>query len=279
MTLPRIDPLPPELVQRGGNPDVVCDEYASVIANAIRNNPRSLQRAIGPSEVGHTCARRIGYKLLDTDVINTGDDAPWLPTIGTGVHGWLDDAFTFANTGQDNMRWLTELRVEVGEVGGQTVAGNCDLYDRVTATVFDHKIVGATTLKRVKGNRHPGEQYRTQIHLYGRGLVRRGLSVDTVAIAFLPRNAELHDRYIWHEPYDEQVALAGLERAEGIALAASVLGTDALATLPTADAFCHRCPYFRSGSADLTRGCPGDPGREPARPPQPFAGLIPAGNQ
>jgi hypothetical protein len=259
MTLPQIDALPTHLSQRGGDPGLVCDEYVDVITHAIRNNPRSLQRAIGPSEVGHTCSRRIGYKLLDYDDINTGEHAPWLPTVGTGVHGWLEETFTLANSGRQNLRWLVELRVEVGEVGGQVITGSCDLYDRVTATVFDHKIVGATTLKRVKANKHPGDQYRTQIHLYGRGLARRGLPVDHVAIAFLPRNAELHDRYIWHEPYAEQVALAGLERAEGIALATTALGADALATLPTADAFCHRCPYFRHGSIDPATGCPGHP--------------------
>lgn len=255
--LPHIHPFPGHLEQRGGSGDLVVAEYLAHIKTAITNHPRSLQRRIGPSEVGHPCARRIGYKLLDVDE-NPSDDTPWLPTIGTAVHAWLEECFTQANAGHDHARWLTELRVDVGEIGGTAITGSCDLYDRVTATVIDHKIVGATQLTKYKA-KGPGEQYRSQIHLYGRGLTRRGLPVDRVAIAFLPRNGELSGAHIWHEAYDETVALAALQRAEGISTATTALGAGALQHLATADAFCHRCPFFKAGSTDLEAGCPGHP--------------------
>lgn len=271
MTLPTIEALPEHLTQRGGSPDLVAAEYLDVIKRAVASHPRSLQRRIGPSEVGHPCARRIGYKLLDHEENEFPDHTPWLPTIGTAVHQWLEDQFTAANGGQDSARWLVEMTVSVGEIGGVDITGHCDLYDRVTATVIDHKVVGPTTLKKYR-SKGPGDQYRTQIHLYGRGLVRRGLPVDTVSIAFLPRNGELRDAYIWHEPYDEQVALDGLKRAEGIAVATDALGPAALTHLPTADAYCTRCPFYRADSQDLAAGCPGDPGARTAS--NPFADLV-----
>lgn len=258
MSLPNIEPLPGHLTSRGGSPDLVSAEYMSVVKDAIVNHPRSLQKRIGPSEIGHPCARRIGYKLAGHDEVNsTPDDTPWLPTIGTAVHGWLEDQFTQANRGDDHARWLTELRVSVGEVAGVEITGSCDLYDRVTATVIDHKIVGPTTLKKYRAS-GPGDQYRSQIHLYGRGLTRRGLPVDRVMIAFLPRNGELHGAYMWSEDYDEQVALDALQRASGIGLAVNTLGPAAYAQLGTADAWCQRCPFYTRGSTDPAAGCPGD---------------------
>lgn len=254
--LPLIEPIPDHLVQRGGSGDLIAQELLHVITSAIDNHPRSLQKAIGPSEVGHPCARRIGYKLADVEESNTVGDTPWLPTIGTSVHAWLEDRFGVANDGLDAMRWLTELRVDVGDINGVPVTGSCDLYDRVTATVIDWKIVGPTTLRKYKGS-GPGSQYRSQIHLYGRGLARRGLPVDRVMIAFLPRNGELKDAYFWHEPYDPQVAMEALRRADGIALALSVAGPAVLAQLEAVEAYCTRCPWFRPGAADLTVACPG----------------------
>lgn len=256
--LPAIEAYPDRLQQRGGSGDLVGAEYLDVITNAITHHPRSLQTRIGPSEVSHPCARRIGYKLAGTPECNDAGDA-WLPTIGTGVHSWLEDAFTEANRGDDNARWLTEARVSVGEILGTDITGSCDLYDRATATVIDHKIVGPSTLRKYK-SQGPGGQYRGQIHLYGRGYTRRGLPVDRVMIAFLPRNSALSDAHIWHEPYDETIAVAALQRAEGIALTVGTLGPQAPAVLPTADAYCTRCPWYRANTTDLPNACPGDPG-------------------
>lgn len=260
-------PLPSDLTQPGGG-TAFADEYIYAITQAITNAPRSLQRAIGPSQVGHPCARRIGYSALG----HAEQEKPpnWLATIGTGAHMWLETAFDAYNVksapllgGQE--RFYIETKVSVGEVNGVDVTGSCDLYDRVTHTVVDHKTVGATQL--VKYKRHgPGQQYRTQAHLYGRGWQRAGLPVATVMIAFLPRNSPLSDTYIWSEPYDEQVAVDALQRLEGISMATKALGDDALALLPTADAYCTHCPFFLAQSTDLTKGCPGDPASNVNKP-------------
>ena len=69
-----------------------------VIRGAIANHPRSLQKRIGPSEIGTPCDRRIGYKLLGQDENPRGD--AWKPTVGTAVHGWLEKALEDANLAQ-----------------------------------------------------------------------------------------------------------------------------------------------------------------------------------
>lgn len=270
-------PLPVELTSRGGSPDLVAAELLGFITDAIANQPRSLQKRIGPSELGHPCARRIGYKLLGTDDINTGD-VPWLPYIGTCVHAGLESVFDQANVKlagsiAHQERFYVEHKVTACHVGDD-IDGSCDLYDRVTATVVDWKIVGATTLRKYRAN-GPGDQYRTQAHLYGRGWRAAGHPVDTVMIAFLPRNEPLRAKaYFWHEPYDEQVALAAEQRANGIKLAVDAIGTAALTQLGTADAYCDRCPFYRANSTDLATGCPGAENRATHTAAHPFGDLV-----
>lgn len=265
-----------DLTQRGGSPDLTAAEYLHVIEAAIAAHPRSQQAELGPSDLGHKCSRRIGYQMLGVEPVNVGQGVAWKPTIGTAVHAWLETAFDAWNLSNDPCRgaerFLVETTVNVGDVNGVPVFGHADLYDRVTATVVDWKVVGNPQLADYKAN-GPGQQYRTQAHLYGRGFVRAGHPVDTVMVVFLPRADELHKRVVWYEPYSEAVALEGLQRAEGIALATQALGSAALAALPTADAFCYRCPFHSAGSTDLSLGCPGDPAAAGQRH-NPFPDLV-----
>jgi hypothetical protein len=248
---------------RGGDPRLLFDELLDTIRNAISDQPRSKQTRIGPSELGIPCDRWMSHKLAGTPEVNTRH-APWLPTIGTAVHAWIEDVFSLANlpaiaAGQPP-RWLLETKVSVGTVAGVDITGHCDLYDTLTATSVDWKTTGPTRLKHYQ--RHgPGQQYRVQGHLYGRGWQRAGHPVERVAIAFLPRNAELDQTVWWSEPYDEQVALDALARAEVIGMANIALGSAAPAAMGTTDANCGFCSWFAVGATDLTKACPGDPSR------------------
>lgn len=243
--------------------DRVPDDYMRAITWAINNHPRTLQEKIGPSEIGAACSRKIGYKLLNTP--ERPQDPNWKATMGTGAHLWLETAFDQDNlafaerTGTGQERWYIETQVSVGTVDGQEITGHCDLYDRLTGTVIDHKTVGPTQLKKYK-TAGPGQQYRVQANLYGLGWRRAGLPVRQVMIAFLPRNGELAESYIWREPYDEQCAIDALQRLGGIALAVRLLGPQALGQLPPVADYCSSCPFFHPHSTDLTRGCPGAEG-------------------
>ncbi|WP_242908697.1 hypothetical protein [Actinomadura terrae] len=238
-------------------------ELLWAIENRIDYAPRSLQRRLGPSEIGKPCQRRLGYKLAGVEPVNPGDTA-WYPTIGTAVHSWLEDVLKWLNGHLGTLvdggpRFLLEHRVNVGTICGEDITGQCDVYDRATGGVVDWKIVGERQLKKYREN-GPGDQYRIQAHLYGRGWQRRGMPVNFVAVMFLPRDRLLREAFMWSEPYDEQVALSALQRAEGITSMVRALGVGALPILPTADDYCSFCPHFLPASTEVEEACPGHPG-------------------
>ena len=208
---------------------IVRDTWAELrqrIDHAIDNQPRTLQTAIGPSELGTPCTRCLIHKLAGHTEQRTPGTS-WLPYVGTCVHAELAD--TFIRDNETRLRWLVETTVDVGEVAGVPITGHADLFDIETGTVTDWKIVGKTTLDKVRRARHPGPGYRIQSHAYGRGFVRRGLTVTTVQVAFLPRNEpSLSGAFIWSEPYDEQVALDALERADRLSGFIATFGVDAV---------------------------------------------------
>jgi hypothetical protein len=128
--------LPPIIKQRGGDPSVLADELLHIISWAATQHPRSQQVAIGPSEIGCECPRRLAYKLAGVESVNSGGSG-WRPTVGTAVHSWLQHAFELSNLKLGEVRWLTETRVDVGEIDGEAVTGSCDVYDRITAVSTD----------------------------------------------------------------------------------------------------------------------------------------------
>lgn len=273
-----IGPLPAHLTQVGGDPQLAAKELLHTIAESITRQPRTLQKAIGPSEIGQACARRLGYKLLGTP--ERERPPAWKPTVGTAVHAHLEgvfDAYNVANAhlmgGQE--RYLIETRVTVGTINGEPVTGTCDLYDRVTCTSWDWKCVGPTQLTKYK-RQGPGPQYEAQAHLYGQGWWNAGLVCTHVGVVFLPRNGELKDAHVWTAPFDPVVASDALRRVEGVAIATGALGTAALASLPTADDWCSYCPFFRKDSTDLADGCPGHPSAAVQDTGNQLSGLIPA---
>lgn len=223
--------------QYGSDPRLLQQELLWSINAAIQNQPRSLQKAIGPSEIGDPCDRCLALKLAGQTPQPEAQGGAWLPYIGTAVHAQLADVFDAHD------RWLVEQRVDVGMIAGAIISGSADLFDPVTGTVIDWKVVGKTTLD--KARRHgPTDVYRAQAHLYGRGFTNAGHHVERVAIYYLPRNAiNLGAGHFWSEPYDEQVAVNALKRAEALHAAVTTLGlevTDRLHTEPG----CRTCPRF-----------------------------------
>lgn len=268
----------------------VEDLYMGVIRAGITAHPRSLQKRIGPSEIGKPCDRWMLHKL-------NGDEEPergpaWKPAIGTAVHAQLDEWFSGANRGGGdiaNTEWITEWEVNVGRIGDTDITGHSDLFHVPTGTVIDHKIIGPNQLKKYRLH-GPGAQYRTQAHLYGKGFTDdNGWGpCRTVAIAFLPRDGELHQAYFWSEPYDPHLAVAALARANRLWALLHVVGLDrALATTTLCDdqwcTWCraeHRAEQKAGRASLFDDGLPEDSGRI-VRPvpatPQPV-GLAPVIN-
>lgn len=260
----------PSASARGTDPSFVAEELMYAIVAQINRHPRSQQVAIGPSEVGTPCERKLGYKLLNWPEVNPR--VAWKAWIGTNVHVGLAEALAAENADTGSERYLMENTLFCGMVNGRPLFGHFDVYDRLTCGVIDWKVVGETQLKLYRKN-GPGQQYRTQGHLYGRGHVLKGHVVDWVGIYFLPRAGELKDAYFWHEPYDESVALEGIERVEAIEQWVSSTMVDnpgsALKALPTADNYCTLCPYYKHAAKSMTDGCPGDPGAFKRKPSEP----------
>lgn len=237
-------------------------DLRAIIDHAITHDPRTLQVELGPSEIGLGCDRCLAHMLAGH--AETELTIPWLPTIGNAVHDWLETTILqwLGATGSD--RYLPEVAVNVGQLRGVDITGHSDLFDLHTGTTLDWKIVGQTTLKKVKAG--PTVTYRNQVHMYGKGMKRAGFDVRHVAVWFLPRNAMTIDGgRFWSEPFDESIADAALARANAIAGGVDALGIDAvLAQMPPHTGLEFTCTKWR-----------GD-GLETPNTSRQLAGLIPA---
>jgi hypothetical protein len=243
----------------------IGEAIRAVVLDADRTAPRSLQTALGPSEVGEPCARRLAYRIMNEPSVNTDSD-PWAAIVGTAVHAWLANAFTMANTRLGRIRYLVEQRLLI--VSG--LIGSCDLFDVDHLAVIDHKVVGATAMTEYKRN-GPPDAYRAQIHLYGKGYRKLGLPVSQVALAFYPRGGMLSGLYVWSEPFNETVADAALNRLWQITEAIVALDVEhhpeRYAMIPRVSGHrCTWCPWLRPGS-DKGDACPGYLDKPPATLP------------
>lgn len=241
-----------------GEDDVLL-ALKSAILHAAASAPRSQQTEVGPSEVGQPCLRRLAHRLAGTTPTNDSGD-PWRPTVGTAAHAWLADALGLANDELGaGRRWIVEERLDVAP----GLSGSGDVFDTQTSTVVDWKVVGPTSLKKQRaacrpGGDGPGDLYRTQVHLYGKGHANAGRTVRTVAICFLPSAGLLADAVWWSEPYDQAVADAAIARLEQLRTAvAAGVSPAAFPTTPESERSCLWCPFYAYGTTDLAVGCPG----------------------
>lgn len=236
----------------------LAQRVADLIVDAATRAPRSLQKRIGPSEVGDPCERKLSYKLLDWPEAAPSSD-PIASVLGTSFHAWMEEVFERRNT---EGRYKIEERVTVREgfTEAATLSGSSDLYDRITGTVFDWKLVGVSSLDNYR-RKGPGDQYRKQAHLYGLGQENAGETPTRVAIVFVARYHELRV-HVWTEPYDRQVALDALARLDRIRQQLMDLDPEQhperWSQIPASEqAKCRFCPWLKPGSTDLSAGCPG----------------------
>jgi hypothetical protein len=271
MTTPALPPLHAPFA--GGDPRDALRAARAVIEDAIVNHPRSQQVEIGPSEIGTPCEHCLAAKLAGWPEVR---DVAWLPTIGTALHAWVEEAFIRHENARGaqhggGLRYLTEARVMVGHILGREIWGSTDLLDVQVGMTVDWKLVGAATLKKARSG--PSPVYRTQADLYAKGWNDAGIRVDHVAIAYLPRNAvSLDDAIWWTAPHDRQRAVDALDRANRVAAnlaALTALGPEAVAAWIgglARDPDCYDCARFPDG-AHLTT-----PGHK--RPGSEFADLL-----
>lgn len=245
--------------------EALASRVGGLIVDAALHAPRSLQKRIGPSEVGDPCERKLSYKVLDWPEVTGREHDPIASVLGTGFHSWMEEAFTGRQTllaDGVTPRYKIEERVTVhqGFTEAATIAGSSDLYDRVTGTVYDWKLTGVSSLDKYR-RQGPGQQYRLQAHMYGLGQENAGEQPQRVAIVFVGRHHELRV-HVWTEAYNRQVALDAVARLQRIQQQVIDLdpesNPDNWARIPTDPAAkCIFCPWLKPGSTDLASGCPG----------------------
>lgn len=246
-------------------------ELADVVTRYSDRRPRSLQRHLGPSELGVECDRQVVGKLLGLPKTNHVAD-PWPSFVGTAVHAELESAFQWADVEDappsglgTPFRWHTERRV-TPRAGNE---GTADLYDAATFTLGDHKCLGDTTMKKLRSAGGPPRKYVAQMALYAVGYMRLGLRVDRTALIAWPRTGSTLDGLYVHEQAMDQSmfdlvaeVFADTDRRESMAelVAAGAHTIDQVTRAPDGDE-CHFCPFYRPQSArDGGVGCPGTVG-------------------
>lgn len=242
-------------------------EVRELVVQHANGSARNVQRHLGPSEIGHLCHRQVAGKLAELPPTNHVLD-PWASIMGTAGHAWMEDAFSAANEQLGRVRFLTEFRVTPR--GFEAHPGTGDGYDADTASVIDHKFLGATSLAKLRQHGAP-RHYFVQTLLYGRGFAALGLPVRRVVLLAWPRTASsLDGLYVWeHEitPEDErfldEVIAPELAYRKQWA-AALITGAAQLSDVPAdTEDECHFCPFYRPQTArDGGPGCPGHAGQQ-----------------
>jgi len=239
-------------------------ELRSVVTRYASQAPRTLQKSLGPSELGEECDRQVVGKMAAVKRTNNVYD-PWASQMGTWGHAGLELAFTWENDQLGYIRWVTEQRV-TPDPGPDPHPGTADLYDAFEQTLVDHKFLGETSGSKVRTGRVP-HKYFVQMLLYAEGYRQLGLPVKRLALAVWPRTkSSLDDMYVWS--YDCQPEADAMLVADVLArtrirqqLADEVrAGRLTIKDIPPtpSDESCIFCPLYRPQAAyDDGPGCAG----------------------
>lgn len=245
--------------QREDENQKLKDALIHIIGWADRNSERSKQVALGPSEIGDPCERRIGYSLAGIPEVNFRAD-PWAAIVGTAIHKWMEKAVDRYQAEVQNLGWHTEGTLQIDDY----VQGHTDLH--VNPDVVDYKTKSKDQMEKVR-KEGPSQREIVQGHLYGYGHARAGRPVRDVVLVFIPRDGRLKDMYVWREPYNQDIATKALERMYSIAnkvIVEEVLTKPEnwknIPALPSRTS-CWYCPFWDERDAERTAdhtGCPGD---------------------
>lgn len=231
--------------------DAIRTRLKEVIRWADSQSDRSLQKGLGPSELGHECERYLAYRIVGAVGTNKYMD-PWKAIVGTAIHRWLEDAVNAYQAQHGLHEFLTESTVPIDDL----ISGHSDLFWR--NCVWDYKSMGRDKLKhfRLEG---PSDQHIDQIQLYGLGQERAGRKVEYVGIIALPRDGWLEDLVVWADKYDRRYAQSIVQRPYEIVerhFNGGPVDWEAIPAQPSR--LCGFCPFYRVGQPADSTGCPGD---------------------
>ncbi|QOR56114.1 Cas4 family exonuclease [Arthrobacter phage Thunderclap] len=182
-------------------------DFRDLIIEAIKNpTDRDKQRLIGPSSMGG-CPHCLALEMLGKQPKRSFS---LYPMLGTAFHYYMEHHMHI-----EGME--TEQKVDICEIEGYgKIRGTIDLWYPKWGIVGDYKLVGKNTLNKIRLD-GPSKQYKYQVQIYGYGLAQRGHEVKETHILFVPRDGgNINHLVDWVEDYDEQLALAAIDRTRQI---------------------------------------------------------------
>lgn len=233
----------------------IKEELVEIIQWADSQSERSRQAGIGASEIGMECSRRLAYRIAGIPAAHKRMDG-WPAIVGTAIHAWVEKAvkgFTAAHN--DGSDWLTELTV----LADPLIGGHTDLFR--PGLVLDWKFPSTDNLKKMIKDGW-SQQYRIQLHTYGKGHEDAGRPVERVGIAAIARQGSLRSVYVKTEPYDRSVAQWGIDRVYKIGgyLIEHEADPERFENIPaTPSRLCGYCPWWQRNmiTGATEHGCPG----------------------
>lgn len=232
-------------------------EFTTMIRIYEEFTPRSMQMALGPSDLGTECDRKLAYKIAGVTGYNRGD--PWAAFVGSAIHARLE-AVIRKCAKENGGTWLIEERIVVDPL----ISGRADLV--YNDMVIDIKSASPDVMKKLPDT-GPRGSYLPQIHAYAKGLNDAGRKINKVVFVFVPRSGRLSDMYVWADDYRPEIAEKALRRVHGFARRLrelDILNNPHLwETVPATPDFlwCQYCPLFnRSWGVDepaTDKGCAG----------------------
>jgi hypothetical protein len=93
-------------------PPSTIAELRNILIGYEAARPRSMQRELGPSELGTPCQQQIARKLAGAPR-RPITEPTWAPFQGTAVHASMEHVVAYWNTQLGRERWLAEDRLIV----------------------------------------------------------------------------------------------------------------------------------------------------------------------
>lgn len=255
-----------------GEPSGTVPELGHVLMDFEASRPRTRQTRLGPSELGVPCDQQLARKIAGLPRKAAAAPA-WAPLQGTAMHRQMEDVLHHWNERAGYLRWYIEdeLSVDAGTKVIPPLTGAGDAFDRDYGMVVDWKLVGLSTLNKIRQARtrcapvaeQVSVQYRVQAHLYGYGHLRKGRDVKWVRLVFLARTHKFSDSLEWTEAFDPNVALDAIARYHTLyelVRRIDIANNPELISLIKASPgeSCAFCPFHNPAAETQAQGCKGD---------------------
>ena len=166
--------------------------------------PRSMQKAVGWSEVGG-CRAYLGFRESGEWASDEPDS--WGAARGTAIHKLLEEILS----GEPGFR--TEVTTAY-----RGIPGHADLIVIDDSSVTDHKTTRLANSRLWRSGSEAMWQKRVQINGYAAGLIEAGeLPEDaTVRLLVIPVDGTFDDWWCHEEPFSRELADAGADRLEAV---------------------------------------------------------------